>query len=119
LMTADLALTGLGFGLVIAPITATTLAGARAEQAGLAAALVNTARLLGALLGLALLASWGLELFKSLMLPYPAGDYLDKPAEYYALVQAAGLRVYTTGFLAAGVICGLAIVPALGLKRDA
>ena len=102
LITADLALAGLGFGLVIAPITATTLHWVSMAQAGLAAALVNTARLVGAMLGLSLLSAWGLELFKNLMAPTPATDYLNKPDDYAALVKAAGLHVYTTGFFVAG-----------------
>jgi MFS family permease len=118
-MTAHLALTGFGFGLIIAPITATALHWVRAGQAGLAAALVNTARMIGALVGLSVLSAWGLELFKNLMAPYKATDYIDKPDAYEALVKAAGLQVYTAGFLVAAVICAVAILPALGLRRPA
>ena len=106
-------------GLVIAPITSTALHWVRGDEAGLAAALVNTARMLGAVLGLAILSAWGLELFKSLMTPYPITDYLNKQDEYQKLVQLAGLRVYTTGFLTAAGLCALAILPALGLRRPA
>jgi MFS family permease len=116
-MTLHLALTGFGFGLIIAPITATALHWVRAGQAGLAAALVNTARMIGALVGLSVLSAWGLELFKNLMAPYKATDYIDKPEAYEALVKAAGLQVYTTGFLVAAIICAVALVPALGLRR--
>ena len=118
-MTLDLAIAGLGFGLVIAPIVATVLHWVSEPQAAVAAALINTARMVGAMLGLSLLAGWGLELFKSLMAPYPATDYIDKPQEYEALVRAAGLQVYTTGFLVAGLLCLVAILPALGLRRPA
>lgn len=116
-MTLHLALAGLGFGLVIAPITATALHWVSLAQAGLAAALVNTARMVGAMVGLSLLSAWGLELFKSIMAPHPATNYIDRPEEYEALVKAAGLQVYTTGFFVAAVVCLLAILPALALRR--
>ncbi len=116
-MTVHLALTGFGFGLIIAPITATALGWVRATQAGLAAALINTARMIGALLGLSIFSAWGLELFKNLMAPYKATDYIDKPDAYTALVKAAGLQVYTAGFLVAAIICAVALLPALGLRR--
>jgi sugar phosphate permease len=116
-MTLHLALAGLGFGLVIAPITATALHWVSVAQAGLAAALVNTARMVGAMVGLSLLSAWGLELFKSIMAPHPATNYIDRPEEYEALVRAAGLQVYTSGFFVAALICVLAILPALALRR--
>lgn len=116
-MTVHLALTGFGFGLIIAPITATALGWVRTGQAGLAAALVNTARMIGALVGLSVLSAWGLELFKNLMAPYKATDYIDQPEAYAALVKAAGLQVYTTGFFVAALICAVALLPALGLRR--
>jgi MFS family permease len=116
-MTVHLALTGFGFGLIIAPITATALHWVRLAQAGLAAALINTARMIGALLGLSIFSAWGLELFKNLMAPYKATDYIDKPDAYAALVKAAGLQVYTAGFLVAAILCAVALLPALGLHR--
>jgi hypothetical protein len=125
-MTLDLALAGLGFGLVIAPITSTTLAWVDEEQAGLASALVNTARMVGMMVGLSALSAWGLELFKSLMANHPTplpglgeteAAYNARLAEYQQILANASLQVYTLGFLVAAVVCALAILPALGLRR--
>jgi EmrB/QacA subfamily drug resistance transporter len=125
-MTLDLALAGLGVGLVIAPITSTTLAWVDEEQAGLASALVNTARMVGMMVGLSALSAWGLELFKSLMANHPAplpglgeteAAYNTRLAEYQQILANASLQVYTLGFLVAAVVCALAILPALGLRR--
>jgi len=126
LMTGHLALAGFGFGLVIAPITTTVLAWVAEEQAGLASALVNTARMVGMMIGISALSAWGLELFKSLMAPHPvplqaAGESADaynaRVADYAHILTNASLQVYTLGFLAAAVVCLIAVLPALGLHR--
>jgi EmrB/QacA subfamily drug resistance transporter len=126
LMTLHLALVGFGFGLVIAPVTATTLAWVDEEQAGVASALVNTARMVGMMVGLSALTAWALELFKNLMAPHPAPlpglaetaeAYNARLAAYNAILADVSLRVYTLGFLAAAVVCLLAVLPALGLRR--
>ncbi len=125
--TLHLALAGLGFGLVIAPITATTLAWAAAEQAGLAAALVNTARMVGMMIGLSAITSWALELFKHEMAGHPApiapltdetaAAFAARTAEYPHILAAASLHVYTVGFTLAAVVALIGILPALGLRR--
>ncbi len=126
IMTADLALAGFGFGLVIAPLTATTLAWVDDEQAGLAAALVNTARMVGMMIGLSALSAWALELFKSRMAGHPAplpglnesaAAYQQRLTDYEQILAGVSLQVYTLGFLAAAVVCLIAVVPALGLRR--
>src|SRR6266576_6064646 len=52
--------TGLGFGLVIAPISTTAIKAVRATQAGMGAAIVTSLRMVGMMLGLAALTSWAL-----------------------------------------------------------
>ncbi|MDQ2809427.1 MAG: MFS transporter [Chloroflexota bacterium] len=127
--TLHLALAGLGFGLVIAPITTTTLAWATAEQAGLAAALVNTARMVGMMIGLSAITSWALELFKHEMAGHPApiapltgetqAAFAARSAEYPHILAAASLHVYTVGFTLAAIVALIGILPALGLRRRA
>ncbi|HUS14470.1 MAG TPA: MFS transporter [Chloroflexia bacterium] len=127
LMTLHLALAGFGFGLVIAPITSTTLAWVDEDQAGVASALVNTARMVGMMVGLSALSAWALELFKQLMANHPApvapltgesqAAFDARVAEYPHILASASLQVYTLGFLAAAIVALLAILPALGLRR--
>jgi MFS family permease len=51
------ALVAAGFGLAFVPATIAAVAGVRSEEAGLASGLVNTSRLFGGALGLAILAA--------------------------------------------------------------
>ena len=56
-MLAPSLLTALGIGLAFVPATITAVAGVESHEAGLASGLVNTARLFGGALGLAILAA--------------------------------------------------------------
>jgi MFS family permease len=117
-ITISTLIAGLGFGLVIAPIGVTALNSAGAGRAGLAAALVTMLRMVGMILGLAALTSWGLGYFRALAaafvpprgVPPLSAAYLQAYAAY--LVRAAH-SVYTAIFLVAGLLSLLAILPAL------
>ena len=111
-----LALNGLGFGLLISPVTATALGWAGLKRAALGAASVNLARMVGMLVSLSFLTVWGLRHFQQLMAPYSLGGTdLEK---YEAAYKAASLEVYTRGFFAAALICLLALPFALSLRLD-
>jgi MFS family permease len=53
----SLAVVGLGVGLVTTPVTATALAGVADAEAGVAAGVLNTARMIGLTLGIALMGA--------------------------------------------------------------
>jgi MFS family permease len=120
-ITASTIIGGLGFGLVIAPIGTTAINAASSRQLGMASSVITVLRMVGMIVGLAALTSWGLGRFQETMNAFkpPAGvtpfsaPYLAALGKYATL---AGHDVYTAIFLAAGIICLVAIVPALLLE---
>ncbi len=117
-ITAATATAGLGFGLVIAPISTSALNGSEQRQSGVASAVVTALRMSGMILGLAALTSWGLDRFKSLMgdhIPVRTGD--TAAAAYARAVTFALHQVYTEVFAVAALVALLGIVPAVLLWR--
>ena len=121
-ITASTITGGLGFGLVIAPIGTTAINAASSQQLGMASSVITVraygwhdhwpgrAHILGALVRfheiiIAFKPPVGVTPFSA---PYQAA--LGKYATF------AGHEVYTSIFLAAGIICLVAIVPALLLE---
>ena len=125
-LTGDLALGGLGFGLLVAPVTAVAVGWAGAARAGLASSLVTVQRMVGMMLGLAALTAWGLRRFQErvadLPLPLPepgeaAEAFQQRVAAYQAGVLDATLATYQEVFLAGALVCLVAVAPALLLRR--
>ncbi|MEO5953049.1 MAG: MFS transporter [Chloroflexia bacterium] len=122
-----LGLNGLGFGLLISPVTATALQWGGAGRAALSAASVNVTRIMGMMVSLSALTTLGLHRFQELMANHPAAiiqeagetveQFAQRQADYTLAYKSASLDVYTTGFFIAGVLCVAAIVFAIWLRR--
>ena len=128
-MTIDLLVCGLGLGLVIAPVGAAAINSAPATDYGIASSLVLVMRLLGMMVGLSALTSWGAgrlnELVKALP-PLaqnpgePIGAFLQRQLQYQAeQVSTLTLQILHQTFAIAGVICLIALIPAAFLSRRA
>lgn len=120
-MTASTMICGLGFGLVIAPISTTAINAVRNSQMGMSASLITVLRMIGMILGLAALTSWGLGRFYDIVrsAKLPAGMTPLSPGftAYEAhIATLAAHDVFTSIFLAAGMLCLLALLPACLLE---
>jgi MFS family permease len=124
LRQADIALgvCGLGFGIVIAPLTASVLSLTREQSHGLATSLVVLARTMGMLVGLSALTAFGLYRFHQILgSPVLHGnDVRSRLTELENLVAAAFLQEYREIFSVAAGICvaaALAILLTVGPQR--
>jgi hypothetical protein len=110
--TLVLVVTGLGIGLALAPVNDAALAEAPHDAHGTASALVVVARMVGMVVGVALLTAIGLHQY------YLAVGALPDPTDVDALREAAVLQV-TAVFRGAAVAAALGALSslALGLRR--
>ncbi|HET7034208.1 MAG TPA: MFS transporter [Thermomicrobiaceae bacterium] len=121
-MLPDLAVGGLGFGLVVAPIGAAAINAARQEDLGIASALVIVMRLLGMTLGISILTGWAVRRLNEALTSLPpvvqqpgesVAQYLTRQetfAQEHAIPLTLGIIRDTYG--AAAVICFAALIPA-------
>lgn len=113
----DLAIAGLGLGLVIGPLTSATLRVVPAAQHGIASASVVVARMIGMLIGIAALSAWGLYRFNQHLAELPAstgGNSLaERLAAEAARVREAYVLQYGEIFTITAIVCVVGAV--LGL----
>lgn len=121
--TVPLVITGLGFGLALAPVNAALLAATRDVVHGVASAMLVVARMVGMLVGISALTTLGLWRYYSVQvgLPSPAEVCGSRTqcADYTTLLKEAGLAQLQTVFLGAAVCAVAAGVLALVLFRGA
>ena len=112
--TVVLVVVGLGVGLALAPVNNAALADSPADAHGVASALVVVARMVGMVVGLALLTSIGLNRY------FEAVRRLPDPLDTDALVRAGVVQVQTV-FLGGAVaaLVGAVVAVTLGVGRQA
>jgi MFS family permease len=126
-MLPGLMLAGAGLGLVIAPLADAALYAASEEDRGISASLVIVTRLLGMTLGISVLSAWATgqvdSRLRAIDIPPQTGDettaqYLERQEEYlFDQAIPITLDILQTTYLVAGIVCALAILPALWVGR--
>ena len=120
-LDTSLAITGLGLGLTIAPLSSAVLRVSPATAHGIASAALVVARMVGMLLGVAGATAWGLYRFHVLTrhLQIPLGIFNNQAAQdaYENAQIAAYHKEYVSIFLVTAAGCVLAALIALGLGR--
>ena len=111
-LTIHLAICGLGFGLVISPITTAVLNSVREDERGIASALVTVMRMIGMIVGLSALSSWGMGHFHVMTAGMSLQDIITSPQELTTSV----LNLFQDFFFAAAIVCLLALLPALWMR---
>ncbi|MDQ1104349.1 MFS family permease [Nocardioides zeae] len=120
--TVPLLVTGLGFGLALAPVNAAVLAATDDDVHGLASAMTVVARMVGMLVGISALTALGLRAFYAAQrdIPAPAevcGDEGSRCSAYIRLQLDAALTQEQFIFAGAAVCALVAAVLALVLLR--
>jgi MFS family permease len=126
-LARDLLVAGLGFGLLISPLTAAVMKSAGSANSGIAAGIATVSRLVGMMLALAALTPWALSRFNSTVadLPLPVGtgqetkQQLDLLGTAYAqAVTDATVGMFNDLFLVGAILCAVAVIPAVFLTRS-
>src|ERR1700743_1560093 len=90
-LDTDLAIAGLGLGLVIGPLTSAALRVVPSAEHGIASAAVGGSRMNGMLIGVAALSAWGLYRFYQILNDKNAALPSDMSKSDRALAQADNL----------------------------
>ncbi|MDA0988267.1 MAG: MFS transporter [Chloroflexi bacterium] len=110
-LTIHLAMAGLGFGLVIAPLFVTAMDAGPDDYQATAASLVTVARMIGMALGLAALSAWGMDRFLVLTAALPPA----LAPEYGEKLNQASIALFQEFFRVSMALCLVALVPVMGM----
>lgn len=107
-LDTDLAIAGLGLGMVIGPLTSAALRVVPPVEHGIASSLVVVARMTGMLVGVAALSAWGFYRFNIILaeLPKPpSGNLLETAAAVQANYKLAFAMQYGEIFGITAIVC--------------
>lgn len=107
-LDTDLAVAGLGLGLVIGPLTSAALRAVPPTEHGIAASGVVVARMTGMLVGMAALSAWGLYRFNQILVALPkapGGGLAEKLAATAHNSRLAFAAMYGEIFGITAVVC--------------
>ncbi len=119
--SVPLVLTGLGFGLALAPVNAALLAATADAVHGVSSALLVVARMVGMLVGISALTTIGLRRYYAVQVDLPSPSTVcpsgTQCAAYTRMLKEAGLAQLETVFVGAAVCAVVAALLALVLFR--
>lgn len=114
-MAPQLIMTGIGFGLTIAPIAAAVVNASPVAYRGTSSGLVLIFRLIGMTLGVSSITTYGLQRTKDLTQALiGAGASIEESVQIGREITET---VINETFIIAGLICALAVLPILRLRR--
>jgi EmrB/QacA subfamily drug resistance transporter len=111
LMTVPLFVAGLGFGFIIAPVNTVVLDASEEADRATVAALLTVIRLVGAMVGVALLTTRGLSGFYA-----SAGQVDITDPNFIDLVIGLEVESFQSGFLVTAAVCFVALIPVWWLR---
>ncbi len=117
MMALNMMLAGIGLGLTVAPIGTAMINAVRADERGIAAAIVLVMRLIGMTLGTSIMTGYGLR--RSTFLTERMVSALSNPTDIAALTEVArqvATQVINEMMIIAAAVCLLAVIPALFLR---
>lgn len=116
-IAVEMALVGIGLGLTFSPISAAVINAAREGERGVASALVIILRLIGMTVSVSALTTLSLNRVNVLAAQALGGTTIDPmlAVETYAHIT---IEVLAELGLVGAIVCGLACIPALLLRRD-
>ncbi|MCW2848866.1 MAG: MFS-type drug efflux transporter [Marmoricola sp.] len=122
--SATLAMTGLGFGLALAPVNAALLASTDDSVHGVTSALLVVSRMVGMLVGISALTTIGLRRYYAVQVGIPSPNDVcsngkTRCAAYTRLIEAAGIEQLHAIFLGAAICACVAGIAALFCFRGA
>ena len=127
LMSLHLIIAGLGFGLIIAPVTVTAVNSGRETMKGAAAGVITTSRFIGMTLGVSAIAAWGSGQFQDLLIGVEvplqsvgetATQMSTRLDQFQTTLTGIGVSIFSDFYQVAGIICILAIFPCIFMKKE-